>query len=171
MSHAFNIMDARGAIGVTERAACFSKLRQLSRQIAQLWVERREEIGHPLGTVSDKGDPSLLSDQGPLPSSPADFVLEIGVEELPPDEVDNALEQLRAAVPAALQAARLKHGAVEVDGTPRRLLVIVKVRREGALAQHVWGRSMEAFWWRRGGCPLLSRSFVVRRISLRRRKT
>ena len=33
LSHTFNIMDARGAVGVTERAKCFGTLRNLARQI------------------------------------------------------------------------------------------------------------------------------------------
>lgn len=33
LSHAFNIMDARGAVGVTERANCFATLRGLAREI------------------------------------------------------------------------------------------------------------------------------------------
>ena len=33
LSHTFNIMDARGAVGVTERAECFGTLRALARQI------------------------------------------------------------------------------------------------------------------------------------------
>lgn len=34
LSHAFNILDARGAVGVTERATCFAAMRTLARQIA-----------------------------------------------------------------------------------------------------------------------------------------
>ncbi len=34
LSHAFNILDARGAVGVTDRAACFGAMRTLARQIA-----------------------------------------------------------------------------------------------------------------------------------------
>ncbi len=34
LSHAFNILDARGAVGVTERATCFAAMRSLARQIA-----------------------------------------------------------------------------------------------------------------------------------------
>jgi len=53
------------------------------------------------------------------------FVLEIGSEELPHDDLTSALAQLRAAVPALLDAARLSYERVEIDGTPRRLAVIV----------------------------------------------
>ena len=34
LSHAFNILDARGAVGVTDRAACFGAMRSLACQIA-----------------------------------------------------------------------------------------------------------------------------------------
>lgn len=33
LSHCFNILDARGAVGVTERADCFATLRGLSREV------------------------------------------------------------------------------------------------------------------------------------------
>lgn len=54
-SHAFNVLDARGAIGVTERARYFHRMRALARQVAALWVERRDELGHPLLRGGDDG--------------------------------------------------------------------------------------------------------------------
>lgn len=33
LSHVFNVLDARGAVGVTERQACFATLRALARQV------------------------------------------------------------------------------------------------------------------------------------------
>ena len=47
-SHAFNVMDARGAISTTERAKAFATMRRLMRDTAALWIERREELGFPL---------------------------------------------------------------------------------------------------------------------------
>jgi glycyl-tRNA synthetase alpha chain len=47
-SHAFNILDARGAISVTERAAYIDRVRRLTRQVAQRYLEGREEAGFPL---------------------------------------------------------------------------------------------------------------------------
>ena len=35
LSHAFNILDARGAVGVTERQAMFGKMRDLSHRVAE----------------------------------------------------------------------------------------------------------------------------------------
>jgi glycyl-tRNA synthetase alpha chain len=37
-SHAFNLLDARGALSVTERAAYIGRVRTLARRFAQLYV-------------------------------------------------------------------------------------------------------------------------------------
>jgi len=42
-SHAFNLLDARGAVAVTERAAYIGRVRTLSREIAQLYLELESE--------------------------------------------------------------------------------------------------------------------------------
>ena len=47
-SHAFNIMDARGAISVTERAAIIGRVRNLARRCAEAYLRQREEMGFPL---------------------------------------------------------------------------------------------------------------------------
>jgi glycyl-tRNA synthetase alpha chain len=47
-AHTFNLLDARGAISVTERAAYIGRIRALSRQVAQAYVESREALGFPM---------------------------------------------------------------------------------------------------------------------------
>ena len=47
-SHAFNLLDARGAISVTERAAYIGRVRNLARAIAQAYYESRERLGFPM---------------------------------------------------------------------------------------------------------------------------
>src|SRR5882672_7790233 len=47
-SHTFNLLDARGAISVTERAAYIGRVRALARLIAQAYYESRERLGFPL---------------------------------------------------------------------------------------------------------------------------
>jgi len=47
-SHAFNILDSRGALGVTERMAYILRIRKLARECARLYLEQREELGYPL---------------------------------------------------------------------------------------------------------------------------
>ncbi|MBN2383074.1 glycine--tRNA ligase subunit alpha [bacterium] len=46
-SHTFNLLDAAGAISVSERARYILRVRNLARQCAELYVALREEIGHP----------------------------------------------------------------------------------------------------------------------------
>ena len=47
-AHAFNLLDARGAISVTERAAYIGRIRTLSRLVAQAYVDAREALGFPM---------------------------------------------------------------------------------------------------------------------------
>jgi glycyl-tRNA synthetase alpha chain len=47
-SHTFNLLDARGAISVTERAAYIGRVRALSRAVAQAYYESRERLGFPM---------------------------------------------------------------------------------------------------------------------------
>jgi glycyl-tRNA synthetase alpha chain len=47
-SHVFNLLDARGAISVTERAAYIGRVRHLARLVAQAYFESRERLGFPL---------------------------------------------------------------------------------------------------------------------------
>ncbi len=47
-SHTFNILDARGALSVTERAAYIAKVRNLSKQCAAGYLNLRETQGFPL---------------------------------------------------------------------------------------------------------------------------
>jgi len=47
-SHAFNLLDARGAISVTERAAYIGRVRALARLVAQAYYNSREALGFPM---------------------------------------------------------------------------------------------------------------------------
>jgi glycyl-tRNA synthetase alpha chain len=47
-AHTFNLLDARGAISVTERAAYIGRIRTLSRLVAQAYLESREQLGFPM---------------------------------------------------------------------------------------------------------------------------
>jgi glycyl-tRNA synthetase alpha chain len=47
-AHAFNLLDARGAISVTERAAYIGRIRNLARAVATAYVEAREALGFPM---------------------------------------------------------------------------------------------------------------------------
>jgi glycyl-tRNA synthetase alpha chain len=47
-SHTFNLLDARGAISVTERAAYIGRVRALAREVAQSYFNSREALGFPM---------------------------------------------------------------------------------------------------------------------------
>jgi len=140
-SHTFNILDARGAIGVTERASYFGRMRDLSRQVARLYVKQREEMGYPFLRQQATGTKQypLSTIHYPLSTTPsATFLLEIGTEELPAGDLTLALEQLEAAVPRMLDEARLSYRSVRVVGTPRRQAVLVY-----GLASHQPDRTLQ----------------------------
>ena len=46
--HSFNLLDARGAISVTERAAYIGRIRDLARLVARSYYDSRERLGFPL---------------------------------------------------------------------------------------------------------------------------
>ncbi len=141
-SQTFNLLDARGAVGVTERANYFGRMRDLARLVSDLYAEQRmrmeypflEEAGHSEGVArsetgqSGGGADVARSETGHSEghSAEADLVLEIGCEELPVDDVVSAIAQLEAAASKLLDEARLAHGAVRATGTPRRLVVHVE---------------------------------------------
>ena len=134
-SHTFNLLDSRGAVGVTERATFFKRMRGLSRQVADIYLAQRERADYAWrGRPGLRRAPAVLGrplhlplnvDVGDATGAGTDTALlfEIGVEELPASHLSEALAQLRALVPTALQEARLSPGAIHIWGTPRRLTV------------------------------------------------
>lgn len=123
-SHTFNVLDSRGAISTTERARAFATMRNLTRKVAQLWIDRRAELEHPLGLAALPADAQPSSD-GEAPNTTAPLLLEIGVEEMPPHEVDNATELTRTLLVDNLATTQLSHGEIKVFATPRRIVALV----------------------------------------------
>ncbi len=139
-SHAFNLLDSRGTVGVTERAVFFKRMRDLSRQVAEAYLAQRDRAGFPWekrpGLTSASASPGALMHlplQDKMPPTVqtvpvqgcAPFLFELGIEELPASHLTGALAQWRELVSAALDAAKLEHGDVHIWGTPRRLVVYV----------------------------------------------
>jgi glycyl-tRNA synthetase len=132
-SHLFNVLDARGAIGVTERAHYFRRMAAMTRNVAKAYVEQRTRLEFPLesigkswptaanGKTATAGRDAILA-----PTEPADFLLEIGTEELPAGDLDDALRQLNDAAPKLFIDLRLENAGVEVLGTPRRLVIVAR---------------------------------------------
>jgi glycyl-tRNA synthetase alpha chain len=51
-AHTFNLLDARGAISVTERAAYIGRIRNLARGVAQSYLDSRARLGFPMAPKS-----------------------------------------------------------------------------------------------------------------------
>ena len=56
----------------------------------------------------------------------ADFLVELGTEELPPKALLRLRDSFRDGVAAGLSEARLKHGDIAAYTTPRRLAILVQ---------------------------------------------
>jgi len=53
-SHLFNLMDARGAVSVTERVGLIARVRRNAIRVAKAYVTQREALGHPLGNALEQ---------------------------------------------------------------------------------------------------------------------
>lgn len=141
-SHTFNILDTRGAVGVTERQALFSRMRELSRRVAEAYYEQRQTMEYPwLKETNPETTISVSEVTLPMIQTPSDFLLEIGVEEMPVNDLNSALQQLEERFTNLLDTLRLAHGTLKVYGTPRRLVVSVAelAERQADLTQVVKG--------------------------------
>ena len=131
-SHTFNMLDARGVISVTERVSYIERVRRLAQRIARAYVKQREEMGHPLmgrfSTGMDAAEPIVVGGNTASQSNPetADFLFEIGTEEIPASYVPPALVQLREIATESLTNHRIPFGEIETLGTPRRITLSVK---------------------------------------------
>ena len=129
-SHTFNVLDTRGAIGVTERAQYFRRMRDMTRLIAKAYVEQREALEYPLEKFNLAWGAPALAESPAMPTNissiAADFLLEIGVEELPAQDVDHAIEQVQAMAVKLFDELRIQHNGVRTYGTPRRIVLMVR---------------------------------------------
>lgn len=127
-SQTFNILDARGAIGVTERAKFFADMRSQAKRISELYVENRQREEFPwLGTGDqglETGDRVTASSQSPV-SVPQSLLFELGSEELPPKDVTDGIAQIQVKLGELLTGANLDYEKLTVTGTTRRLVAHV----------------------------------------------
>lgn len=126
-SHAFNMLDARGAISVTERTGYIARIRDLAKAVAEGYVKSREKLGFPLlkKSAPKKELPKLL----PVKEDPretGDFLLEIGSEELPATFVPIGLNNLEKAIKTFFDSNKLSYTSIKTYGTPRRLALLVE---------------------------------------------
>ena len=143
-SHTFNLLDVRGAIGVTERARYFAEIRGLARQVAEAFVSQREEMGHPLLGEVPVEPPAAETLHEFAEVESADLLFEIGSEELPPADVRLGINQLRKGLEERLATERLTYDEIQVTGTPRRLVAFVRALSGRQPDQEQWVRGPAA---------------------------
>ena len=127
-SHTFNLLDARGAISVSERTAFIGRVRKLARMCAEVYLKQREKLGYPLMRNAQ----CVMRNETPNHQSlttnhcrEAALLLEIGTEEIPAHAMPGILNQLKTLAEKSLAEARIEFGAIKTLGTPRRLALLV----------------------------------------------
>ncbi|EYE60794.1 glycine--tRNA ligase, beta subunit [Bacteroides fragilis str. S6L5] len=126
-SHAFNILDARGVISVTERTRYIAKIRQLARAVADGYIHWRASLNYPLmpNVPTDSLEVETPSSCLPKIDTPEDFLLEIGSEELPAAFVPIGIQQLESLSKKLLADHNIHYERLEVFGSPRRLALCI----------------------------------------------
>jgi glycyl-tRNA synthetase len=147
-SHTFNLMDARGALSVTERTGYIAKVRGIAKLVAEAFYRQREEMGFPLLRQDDKVGterPGTAEKKAaePLPvvDTESDFLLEIGTEEIPARFVRLLLDGMKNGFERELKANRIDFRAIRTMGTPRRLSLVIEglSPRQKAASEVVFG--------------------------------
>ncbi len=130
-SQTFNILDARGAIGVTERAKYFADMRGQARRISELYAEQRQRLEYPWlkenegKVVTGSAEESPIANRQSPIANRQSLLLEIGSEELPPADVQDGIAQGQVKLADLLNNARLDYEQLHVTGTTRRLALHV----------------------------------------------
>ena len=129
-SHYFNLLDARRAISVTERQRFIFRVRQLAAQVAQAYYHSREQLQFPLGNITVKpaqtiGTPSITANDKTTHVDIADWLFELGCEELPSKVIRSLTAQLPLLISKTLHKENLNFVDIRIYSSPRRLAFIV----------------------------------------------
>jgi glycyl-tRNA synthetase len=171
LSNIFNLLDSRGAVGVTERQRFLGRTRDLAKEIAALYVKQREEMGYPwLRHTKESAaeiEDNKIANLPPDPKNdarPSTVLLEIGFEELPAHNVSEGRSQLEKIVPLMLKEARLAHGDLKALATPRRLAVLIKdvAPRQNAVDEMVKGPGVKIAFDKEGNPTQAAVAFAKR---------
>lgn len=136
-SHAFNMLEARGVLSVTERTGYIARVRDLAKMSATAFLESRKKLDYPLLKTFSKPEKSFAlppTVKSFDPSCEEDFILEIGSEELPAVFIPLGCKNLKLALEKLLKNHGLSFKCIEVFGAPRRLSALVKKLCHGTKA-------------------------------------
>jgi glycyl-tRNA synthetase len=128
-SHSFNLLDARGAISVSERQNYILRVRQLARQVAEAWLESREALGFPMlkdmPAEEAAAESADSADAGAPTADRAPLLIELGVEEMPARVFKPLLNDLPRLFDKHIGDTGLAPEDVDFFVTPRRIAVSV----------------------------------------------
>lgn len=163
-SHAFNLLDARGAISVTERTRYINRIRELACAAAKVYLEQREALKFPLLKPQKKSTKKIKSPAAPKfnPEKTKDFVLEIGVEELPQTFISHGIRSLKEKLEGLFKNNHLSYESLETFSTPFRLTAYVKNLQEGSSSQveQKKGPSVEKAFQKNGHPSPIGKGFL-----------
>ncbi len=129
-SHTFNLLDARGALSVTERTGYIARVRGLAKMVAEAYLRQREAKGFPLLQISmeslDTEQVYEVHRQDAGETAKNTVLLEIGTEEIPARFMPGILKQLVDNTESRLKSLRIDYSEVRSLGTPRRSALIIK---------------------------------------------
>jgi glycyl-tRNA synthetase len=140
-SHAFNMLDARGVISVTERAGYIARIRDLARLIGASYLTMREKQGFPLLEKLPKEEEAPPKPKA-MPKTfeqhrRETYLLEIGSEPLPATFVPIGMQNLENALRTLLKEQNLAYEGIQVFGTPRRLGAMIRGLVEGTADEKI----------------------------------
>ena len=141
-SHVFNLLDARGAISVTERTGYIARVRNLARRVAEEYVAQlsaapaaagasiaaAESGRSTAGGVTATGNEAGAAAGRPAAGRDAeDLLLEIGTEEMPASACRAAIDLLPGRVAGLFQAEGVPVAVddVRVLVSPRRIAILI----------------------------------------------
>ena len=134
-SHTFNVLDARGAVSVTERTGYIARVRNLARKVAEGYVkelaggEVAEEAAAAEVVTADAGArQEVVAWSAAESRSTRDFLLEIGTEEMPASACRAAIDLLPDRLSGMFRAegVEVRPEDVAVMVSPRRIAISIK---------------------------------------------
>ena len=139
-SHAFNMLDARGVISVTERTGYIARIRDLARLVATEYLDSREKKGFPLFKATKKKTlklPALKTPKKFSANKKSDFLLEIGSEQLPATFITIGCANLEKAIKKLLDDNALTYDEIKIFGSPQRIAAQVLGLAEGSMEKTI----------------------------------
>lgn len=158
-SHAFNVLDARGAISCTKRNSYIRRIRDLTHLVAKSILSR--QISLKTSSITTKF--IVQKNSYFNPKNTRDFLLEIGSEQLPASFIPIGCLYLENAMRNLLEASVLEFEELQVFGTPQRLSVLVKNLVEGTetIEEQIKGPSLDTAFDKRGHLTKQGKGFLL----------